>query len=164
MPEANGERLLAQLIVVDRARGQALLALHKSGRWKNFYTGFLDEVRPGEDPAAAAVRFGREQAGIAAGPADHRATFIFSSEAWGRARELEFVAESHSGKPRESDAVVPRWFAFDEIPYDRMPADDAIWYPPFLAGKKMRGRFDFAPDGETLLAHQVKEVAPDETP
>jgi 8-oxo-dGTP diphosphatase len=158
------ERLLAQLIVVCRASGRALLGRHKSGRWQGFYTGFLDEVRPGEDPAEAAARIAREQAGIAAGPIKHRATFVFVSEAWGRARELEFIAESHSGEPAESETVVPEWFAFDAIPYDRMPAYDAIWYPSLLAGKKMRGHFDFAPDGQTLLAHRIEDVEPSAIP
>ena len=109
-------------------------------------------------------RIAQAQVGITPGPLSHRATFLFISEAWDRARELEFLAESYQGEPAESEAFKPEWFELSAIPYDQMPADDGIWYPPFLAGKKMRGHFDFAPDGETLLAHRVEEVAPDETP
>jgi len=154
-------RTLAQMIVVDRAAQRILLGLHTSGIWQGNYTGFLDEVGPEEDPAAAAVRITREQAGIIVPPGDHRATFEFNSEAWGSAQEFEFLVESHSGQPQESATVRPEWFALDAIPYARMPADDALWYPPLLAGKRMRGHFDFAPDGKTLLRHQVEEIETD---
>ena len=156
------QRTLAQMIVVDRATQRILLGLHKSGAWQGAYTGFLDEVRPEEDPVFAAVRITREKAGIVVPPGDYRATFQFNSEAWGTAQEFEFLAESHSGQPQESGTVRPEWFALDAIPYARMPADDALWYPPFLAGKRMRGHFDFAPDGKTLLRHQVEEIEADD--
>ena len=164
MSAVGRERLLAQMIVADRDRARVLLGFHKSGRWAGFYTGFLDEVRGGEDPVDAAVRIAGEQAGIVPGPFDHLATFVFSSEAWGMARELEFLAESHTGEPRESPNIRPEWFALDAIPFDRMPADDALWYPDVLERKKMRGHFDFAPDGKTLLVHQIEELGPGETP
>ncbi len=158
------ERKLSQTIVIDRDLGRALLVYHKAGRWEGFYTGLLGEATPNEDPAAAAERIAREQVGIEPGPLSHRATFLFSSEAWGRARESEFLAEGCEGTPVESDALRPEWFDFASIPYDRMPADDAIWYPPFLSGRRMRGRFDFAPDGQTLIAHEITEVESDGTP
>ena len=52
------------------------------------------------------------------------------------------------------------WFKQDEIPYSQMPADDAIWYPPFLNGQKMRGFFNFdAEEDPTLLTScRVEEV------
>ncbi len=158
------ERRLSQAIVVDRDANRVLLVYHKSGRWEGFYTGLLDEAFPGEEPEAAAARIAAAQVGISTGPVSHRATFLFSSEAWGRAREFEFLIESHSGEAAESDTLRPQWFDFATIPYDRMPADDAIWYPPFLGGKRMRGHFDFGPDGQTLLEHEVSEVPPDEAP
>ena len=156
------ERRLAQMIVVDRAAQRILLGLHTSGRWQGAYTGFLDEVGFEEEPAAAAVRITREQAGIIVPPGEHRATFQFNSEAWVSAQEFEFLVESHAGQPQESDTVRPEWFALQSIPYEQMPADDALWYPPFLAGKRMRGHFDFAPDGKTLLRHRMEEIEDDD--
>ena len=38
---------------------------------------------------------------------------------------------------------------FDEIPYDKMWADDALWIPGLLSGKKFDGEFVF--DGELML-------------
>ena len=156
------QRTLAQMIVVDRPSQRILLGLHTSGSWQGAYTGFLGEVGPEEAPAAAAVRITWEQAGIVVPPGEHGATFQFNSEAWETAQEFEFLVESHSGQPQESGTVRPEWFALDAIPYEQMPADDALWYPPFLAGKRMRGHFDFAPDGKTLLRHRMDAVRADE--
>ena len=161
---APDERQLSQAIIVDRDARRALLVYHKSGRWKGFYTGLLDEAAPGEAPATAAARIAQSHVGITPGSLSHRATFIFSSEAWGRAREFEFLAEAHSGEAVESDTFRPEWFDLASMPYGQMPADDEIWYPLFLDGKKMRGHFDFAPDGQTLIAHEIEEVKPGETP
>ena len=51
-----------------------------------------------------------------------------------------------------------QFVAVSEIPYDKMPADDEIWYPPFLEGKNLRGQFNFSPDMQELLSHDLKEV------
>lgn len=155
---AQARRRLAQTIVIDRERKRVLLAFHKSGRWRGFYTGFLDEVLADEDPGAAAIRIVAEQASITISRSEHIATFTFISKAWTAADEFEFLAESHRGVPREVETIRPEWFAIDSIPFARMPADDAIWYPAFLAGKRMRGRFHFAGDGTTLLSHEIEEV------
>jgi ADP-ribose pyrophosphatase YjhB (NUDIX family) len=152
------KRTLAQMIVVNRSRQRILLALHKSGRWQGAYTGFLGAVNSGEDPGSAAIRITREQARIVVPGCDHLATFEFKSEAWGIAREFEFLAEDHSGDPVETDTIRPEWFALDAIPYERMPADDALWYPDFLNRKTMQGHFNFAEDGKTLLSHFIEEV------
>ena len=72
--------------------------------------------------------------------------------------------QSHHGddaKAAPSMMTSLAWFKQDEIPYNQMPADDAIWYPPFLNGQKMRGFFNFdAEEDPTLLTScRVEEVA-----
>ena len=39
--------------------------------------------------------------------------------------------------PRASADWRPRWVHEDCIPYGQMPVDDAVWYPPFLEGKRL---------------------------
>jgi len=59
-------------------------------------------------------------------------------------------AEVH-GKPdvQASAWWEPEWVPIDAIPYHKMPVDDAVWYPPFLEGKKLCGRFVF--EGRMLV-------------
>jgi 8-oxo-dGTP diphosphatase len=61
------------------------------------------------------------------------------------------------GEPRETDEAAPLWVPQDRIPYDRMWADDRIWMPEFLAGRRFSGRFLF--DGDRMLGHDL-EILP----
>ena len=45
------------------------------------------------------------------------------------------------------------WFGQGAIPYPEMWADDRLWMPLLLGGKRFRGRFLF--DGETMLEHEL---------
>ena len=65
-----------------------------------------------------------------------------------------FVASDCLGEPRETEEATPQWTPVTAIPYDRMWADDYMWLPLLLAGKRFEGRFLF--DGEQLLAHELK--------
>lgn len=50
----------------------------------------------------------------------------------------------------------PCWERLDRIPYQRMPVDDAVWYPPVLAGsRRVNGRFCF--DGKDVVASALWE-------
>jgi 8-oxo-dGTP diphosphatase len=64
-----------------------------------------------------------------------------------------FTANDCEGEPQETDEATPLWVPLTHIPYDRMWADDRIWFPLMLAGKPFQGRLLF--NGETLLGHQV---------
>jgi hypothetical protein len=156
--DAAADRKLAQAVVVDRDLERVLLALHKEGRYEGFYTGLLDEILDNEMPAVAAARIAWEQAEIRLGRSEFRALFTFTSALWGRTDEYEFLVEAFYGQPRETRKMRPEWYPIDRLPYQRMPADDALWYPLLLAGKRLQGRFDFAPDGVELLSHEIIEV------
>jgi 8-oxo-dGTP diphosphatase len=67
------------------------------------------------------------------------------------------TAKGCEGEPQETDEATPLWVPLTQIPYDRMWADDRIWFPLMLAGKPFQGRLLF--DGETLLGHQVAMIS-----
>jgi 8-oxo-dGTP diphosphatase len=46
----------------------------------------------------------------------------------------------------ETDEAKPFWMGTDQIPYERMWADDVHWMPRLLAREKFRGWFEFAED------------------
>ena len=153
-----GTKRLAQMLVVDVAAGRILLAFHKQGDMQGCYTGFLDELLEGETPESGAVRITTEQCGLIVELAELRAVFRFTGEDYPGADEYEYYTSSYRGTPREGVQVRPQWFELDQIPYELMPADDALWYPPFLAGKLQRGSFHFGPGMKELLRHQFSEV------
>jgi hypothetical protein len=59
-------------------------------------------------------------------------------------------------EPSESDEMRPQWFAFENIPYTKMWADDILWLPHVLAGKNISGQFDFAGDETTIIDYELE--------
>jgi hypothetical protein len=49
-----------------------------------------------------------------------------------------FTATDCEGEPQETDEAIPLWIPLDRIPYDQMWADDSIWFPLMLEGKKFQ--------------------------
>jgi len=64
-----------------------------------------------------------------------------------------FTATDVSGEPQETCEATPIWTSLDAVPYDRMWADDRIWFPLMLAGRPFKGCFLF--DADTMLGHDV---------
>ena len=50
-----------------------------------------------------------------------------------------FIATDYEGTLTQSDEMRPVWFDIDKIPYDQMFADDILWLPEVLKGKKASG-------------------------
>ena len=55
------------------------------------------------------------------------------------------------------EIVGPLWVSTEAIPYDAMWADDALWLPELLQGRRFAGRFVF--EGDTMLSHELVNVA-----
>ncbi|MGC4066163.1 MAG: 8-oxo-dGTP diphosphatase [Polyangiaceae bacterium] len=66
---------------------------------------------------------------------------------------IVFTASGHHGEPRETDEAIPLWCARDAIPYDEMWADDRLWFPHLLAGRRFRGSFLF--DGDSMMKGEL---------
>lgn len=149
---------LAQMLIIDRVAQRILLAYHKAGNFAGYYTGFLDKVHENEQPEAAARRITLEQSGVTAGPSELRAILTFTAPGCETADEHEFYTEQFSGTPQETETRRAEWFDLNAIPYNNMPADDAIWYPPFLDGRLQRGTFHFDEEMVDLLEYELTEV------
>ena len=60
-----------------------------------------------------------------------------------------YAARDCAGEPRETAEAVPLWTPIDRIPYPEMWADDELWLPLVLQGRRFSGRFLF--DGDVML-------------
>ena len=60
-------------------------------------------------------------------------------------------AAASAGEPTETDEAVPLWAPLDALPFDRMWADDRLWLPHLVEGRRFRGRFVF--DGDRMVDH-----------
>ena len=64
--------------------------------------------------------------------------------------------------PMESEEMLPKWYGFDEIPFDSMWADDELWFPLMFDGKLFDGDVIFK-DKTVIASHTIAaatELAP----
>jgi 8-oxo-dGTP diphosphatase/2-hydroxy-dATP diphosphatase len=141
------------LVVQD---GKILLGMKKRGFGMGRWNGFGGKVEEGESIGDAARRETREECGVTIETMEKVGIheFRFENDP-GEILEVHvFRAGNFAGEPRETEEMMPRWFDFDDIPYDEMWADDRYWIPLFLAGKKFRTKFLFGSD-DRILEHNI---------
>jgi 8-oxo-dGTP diphosphatase len=136
-------------------RGDEVLLIHKKrGLGAGKINGPGGRLEPGETAVAAAVREVQEELGVT--PRDPRLHgelhFQFAD---GYALHCAvFKASGCEGVPIETEEAIPLWVRRDEVPFDRMWADDIHWLPGLLEGRYFRGYFEF--DGDRMLAHRLE--------
>jgi 8-oxo-dGTP diphosphatase len=143
---------VATLLFVFRG-DDVLLIRKKRGLGAGKINGPGGRVEPGETLLACAVREVEEEVGVT--PVDphwcgeHRFHFTdgFSLHTH------VYCANAHVGEPVETDEAIPMWVARPELPYAEMWADDILWVPHMLAGRRFAGRFLF--EGDQLLDHAL---------
>lgn len=70
-------------------------------------------------------------------------------------RVFAYLSENFSGKPLETEEAEPFWFDEKKIPYGEMWADDKVWLPKVLSGKRVYGKFVFDKSGKKLLEKKL---------
>jgi len=150
----------ATLVFVIRD-GKILLIIKKTGLGKGKVNGPGGKVEPGESPEACAVRECQEELGITVSNlqycgqhrlqycGQHRFQFVdgYSIHVW------VYRTADFEGIPTESPEAKPLWVALDEIPYEQMWEDDAIWLPMMIRGERFQGRWIF--DGDNMLDYEL---------
>ena len=124
-----------------------------SGKWN----GFGGKVKEGEDVEQAALRELFEEAGVKAINPKKVAelTFLFPyAKDWDQIVHV-FLAKEWKGVPKETEEMLPRWFKFNEIPFEKMWADDKHWLPLILDGKKVNAVFTFNKDNESIAKMEI---------
>ena len=144
----------ATLVFVIRD-GNILLINKKTGLGKGKVNGPGGKVEPGESPEACAVRECQEELGISVSNlqyrGQHRFQFVdgYSIHVW------VYRTADFEGVPTESVEAKPLWVALDEIPYEQMWEDDAIWLPMMIRGERFQGRWIF--DGDRMVDYELLE-------
>ena len=150
------ETTLCLLIKENRV----LLAMKKRGfgigRW-NGTGGKFDPGKGDENILDAAIRETREEIGVEIKNPEKFGFFHFKFKEkpeWNQNVSL-FISKEWEGEPIESEEMMPKWFALNEIPYESMWPDDAYWLPHILQGKKLEADFLFG-DGDKILDYNIK--------
>lgn len=68
-----------------------------------------------------------------------------------------FTSGDFEGESTETEEILPRWFDINEIPFEKMWADDRHCFSLFLEGKKFKGRFLFG-ENDSVLEKKLIEI------
>ena len=138
---------------------EVLLGYKKVGFGATKYNGIGGKVEVGESVVSAAARELQEETGVKVAQDDLQQvghlTFTFRNESdWDQIVHV-YLTKTWDGEPEESSEMAPTWFSVDDIPFERMWADDQYWLPRILAGERIRGHFTFGADSETIDEFEV---------
>lgn len=139
--------------------GQILLGMKKRGFGAGRWNGFGGKIETGESIEDGAKREMKEECGVEIKQMEKVAIheFRFQSNLTETLEVHVFRVDTFVGEPVETDEMRPQWFAFDDIPYETMWADDRYWMPLFLEGKKLHTKFLFG-ENDTLLEQDILVV------
>ncbi len=145
---------------IDRAtlvfvvRGQEVLLIRKlRGLGAGKMNGPGGRLEAGETAIACAKREVEEELCVTPLNLDERGELRFQFIDGHSIHGYVFVANDCVGEPQSTDEAIPQWTHRSAIPYHEMWADDRLWLPHLLAGRRFRGRFVF--DGDRMLEQEV---------
>jgi 8-oxo-dGTP diphosphatase len=133
--------------------GHMLLIHKKRGLGVGKIIGPGGRLAPGESTLQAALRELQEELDVTAIGVQQCGELAFQFADGFSMLVYVFTATGCAGEPQETDEATPLWIPLDQIPYDKMWADDRVWLPLILAGKTFHGRFFF--DRDTMLGHEL---------
>ena len=90
------------------------------------------KLEAGETLKACAIRELAEETGLIIRDAHCRAELRFVDQKGPQWLGYVFVTDSWSGNLEQTNEADPFWVEVDQIPYNQMWPDDAIWLPKFL--------------------------------
>jgi 8-oxo-dGTP diphosphatase len=133
---------------------EVLLGRKKFGLGEGNLVGPGGKLEPGETPEQAITREVFEETGLVIRSPQLVGSLVYpfpSKPAWSQ-KSWVFLCRDWSGKPVESEELVPEWFAVDALPVDRMWDDAKYWLPGVLAGGTVSATFEFGEDLRTVSA------------
>ena len=128
--------------------GQILLIEKKRGLGAGKVNGPGGRLERGETAEQATIRETQEEVGITPTGVQWAGELRFQFRDGYSLHCTVYRASGWEGELMETAEAKPFWVRTDQIPYDRMWADDEQWMPRLLAGEKFRGWFEF--DGERM--------------
>lgn len=157
--ERSSNLQIATWCFLLKGENEVLLAMKKRGFGEGFWNASGGKVKLDENPDEAAVREAMEELKVGVSELTQVANIEFyflNKPEWGQ-RVIGFTTRKWEGEPEETEEMAPRWFKYEEIPYDQMWADERIWLPMVLEGKKIEGEFLFG-DNNDILEYNIRIV------
>ena len=134
--------------------GAILLIDKKTGLGAGKVNGPGGRIDPGETALHGAIREVQEELCVTPTGVREAGELFFQFVDGYSLHGTVFTAAGFDGELCETREAAPRWTPLDSIPYELMWADDALWIPLLLDGRRFRGYFIF--DGDIMLDSLVE--------
>ncbi|MFA6822099.1 MAG: 8-oxo-dGTP diphosphatase [Sphaerochaetaceae bacterium] len=132
---------------------KVLLIDKKTGFGKGKVSAPGGHIELDETATEAAIREFNEETTATVKEVDYKGTLEFQFRDGFSMRGYVFFAHAYEGTPTETEEARPFWCKVDELPFDKMWADDIHWFPLALEGTPFTGRFIF--EDEEMLSYQI---------
>ena len=141
--------------------GQVLLIHKKRGLGAGKINAPGGRLDPGETPLECAIREVQEELLVTPKGVRQVGELRFQFVDGLSIHGFVFRADDCEGEPGETDEAIPIWTPVDDIPFDRMWADDRLWIPLMLEERHFDGRFIF--DDDEMLSFKISHGASRQT-
>lgn len=143
------------VLVFVRDGEEILLIRKKRGLGTGKINGPGGRLEPGETWAEAGIRETREETGLTPRELEPAAWLRFQFTDGYSLEVRAFLGRGWAGTLASCDEADPFWHPVAALPWGQMWADDALWLPPVLGGRKVSGRFLF--DGNRMQEAWIEE-------
>ena len=153
-------RTLNTTLTVFFKDNKILLGEKKRGFAKGTLNGIGGKQDEGETIDEAMIRECQEEIGVT--PIDYVLIGKIHFDVWYKGERVNmymnvYTCTKFDGEIIETEEMLPKWYDIDNIPYEKMLADDLLWMPMALNGKHFVGDVAFDKD-MNMLSHDFKEV------
>ncbi|SUP42988.1 8-oxo-dGTP diphosphatase [Veillonella criceti] len=142
------------LCLIINDKNEILLGRKKRGFGVGKYNGFGGKKQENETFRQCAVREIFEEVSLVVQPEDlipvAIMNFQFPYEEELNHLNYTYIVKNYEGLPLESEEMEPRWFAFDDIPFETMWKGDDMWIPEVLKGKLLHTLLVFGKDNDEV--------------
>lgn len=137
-----------------------LLGEKKRGFAKGTLNGIGGKQDQGETVDQAMIRECQEEIGTT--PLDFEKVGRINFNLWykGEHANMEmhiYKCYTYTGTIQETEEIIPAWYDINNIPFEKMLADDLLWLPYVLKGNKVIGKVNFDKD-MNMLYNNIKPV------
>ena len=149
-------RTLNTTLVLLKKDNKILLGEKKRGFAKGTLNGIGGKQDPGETIDQAMIRECQEE--IGATPVDYSLLGKIDFDVWHKGEHVNmplyiYTCTKYTGNIHETEEMIPAWYDVNNMPFEKMLADDLLWYPYVFKNQKFTGKVKFDQNMKMLEHH-----------
>ncbi len=132
-----------------------LLAMKKRGFGSGKWNGYGGKLHENESPNEGIIREIKEESNVDVIPDKLQEIglidfYFVDNEDWDQ-KVIVYRVDEFSGEPIETDEMMPKWFEYNDIPWNEMWVGDDQWLPKVIEKKNFIGETHFTDTGKKVI-------------